>query len=90
MALGSDHPDVAMSYNNMAIVYKNQGKYVEALEQHQKALDIKLVALGSDHPNVAMSYNNMAIVYYNQGKYAEALELYHKALDIMLVALPFV
>ena len=25
--LGDDHPDVADTYNNMAVVYKKQGKY---------------------------------------------------------------
>ena len=29
--LGDDHPDVAATYNNMAIVYDDQGKYDEAL-----------------------------------------------------------
>jgi len=30
IALGPDHPDVAMSLNNLAALYSNQGKYAEA------------------------------------------------------------
>ena len=61
--LGDDHPDVATTYNNMAVVYMNQGKYEEALAMYEKALSISLKKLGDDHPDVATTYNNMAIVY---------------------------
>ena len=61
--LGDDHPRVADTYNNMAGVYYNQGKYEEALAMYEKALSIRLKKLGDDHPDVAMTYNNMANVY---------------------------
>ena len=82
--LGDDHPDVADTYNNMAVVYRNQGKYEEALAMHEKALSIYLKKLGDDHPDVADTYNNMAGVYDKQGKYEEALAMYEKALSIRL------
>ncbi len=41
LARRQDHLDVAKSYNNIAIIYKNQGKYEEALEMYSKSLDIK-------------------------------------------------
>ena len=47
--LGDDHPDVADTYNNMAVVYYNQGKYEEALAMYEKALSIRLKKL---HPDV--------------------------------------
>ena len=40
--LGDDHPDVAMAYNNIAIVYRNQGKSKEAVQMYKKALSIIL------------------------------------------------
>ena len=52
--LGDDHPDVATTYNNMASVYDNQGKYDEALAMYEKSLSIKLKKLGDDHPDVAI------------------------------------
>ena len=51
--------DVAASYNNNGLVYDRQGKYEEALEYHQKSLDIEIRVFGSDHPDVAKSYNNI-------------------------------
>ena len=52
---------VATTYNNMAIVYNDQGKYDEALAMYEKALSIRLKKLGDDHPeDVATTYNNMA------------------------------
>ena len=37
---GEDHADVAISYNNLALVYKSLGKYSQAKELHEKALTI--------------------------------------------------
>ena len=80
---GHDSPDVAASYNNIAIIYKNQGKYEEALEMYTKSLDIKTRIYGGDnHPDVATSYNNIGNVYNRQGQYERALEYYQKALEI--------
>ena len=50
------------TYNNIAIVYKKQGKYEEALDYYNKALTIKLNKLGEDHPDVASTYNNIAVL----------------------------
>jgi len=80
---GQDHPDVAASYNNIAIIYKNQGKYEEALELYTKSLDIKTRIYGGDnHPDVAASYTNIGVVYCRQGQYERVLEYYQKALEI--------
>ena len=46
---GQDHPDVAASYNNIANIYDDQGKYEEALEMHTKSLDIKTRMYGGDN-----------------------------------------
>ena len=49
-ALGPDHPDVAYPLNNLAILYKEQGKYAEAEPLYQRALRIREQTLGPDHP----------------------------------------
>ena len=80
--LGKDHPDMATSYNNLALVYKDQGKYKQAEELYKKAMQISERILGEEHPTTAASYNNLAGVYEDQGKYREAEELYKKAMQI--------
>jgi hypothetical protein len=80
---GQDHPDVAASYNNIANIYDDQGKYEEALEMHTKSLDIKTRMYGvNNHLDVAASYMGLGIVYESLGKYEEALEMHSKSLDI--------
>ena len=52
-SLGADHPDVAKTLNDMAIVYKKQQKYEEALKTYHESLRIKEDKLGVDDPEVA-------------------------------------
>ena len=80
--LGTDHPDTASSYNNVASNLDDQGKAAEAAPLYRKALEIRERALGTDHPSTATSYNNVAFNLHGQGKVAEAAPLYRKALEI--------
>ena len=47
---GSEHPDVAGSYQNLAVVYRSQGNHVQTKEMATKAYHIFLKKLGPDHP----------------------------------------
>ena len=58
--------------NNLAELYRAQGKYAEAEPLYKRALGIREKALGPDHPDVATGLNNLAELYRVQGKYAEA------------------
>ncbi len=82
MQYGAEHPHVATSYNNLGVVYSEQGDYPRALEYHQKALAIWQQVFGAEHPDVAVSYNNLGTVYHIQGDYPRALEYHQKALAI--------
>ena len=86
-ALGPEHPDVAMSLNNLAALYRNQGAYAKAEPLYERALAIREKALGPEHPDVATSLNNLAVLYRNQGAYAKAEPLYERALAIREKAL---
>ena len=67
--LGDDHPHVAITYNNMAIIYDIQGNHDEAL-----AMSIRVRKLEDDHPHVAITYVNIVLVYgCKLNKYKEAL-----------------
>ena len=47
-----DLADVATTLNNLALLYKNLGKYAEAEPLYSRALAIREKALGPDHPEV--------------------------------------
>ena len=81
-ALGEGHPDIATSYNNLAVTLRAQGKQAEAEAMHRRALAICLKALGEGHPDIAISYNNLAVTLRAQGKYAEAEAMHRHALAI--------
>ena len=80
--LGPEHPDVALSLNNLAELYQDQGNYKEAEPLFQRALAIKEKVLGPEHPHVALSLNNLAGLYKDQGNYSEAESLYQRSLAI--------
>ena len=84
---GEQDPRLAMSLNNLALLYEDQGKNAEAGPLHERALVIYEKALGPEHPLVATSLNNLAELYRTQGKYAEAEPLYQRSLAIAEKAL---
>jgi tetratricopeptide (TPR) repeat protein/3',5'-cyclic AMP phosphodiesterase CpdA len=81
-ALGTNHLEAATTYNGMAGVYFDQGKYTEALEHYEKDITITREILGENHPDIVGPYNGKASVFCDQGNYEDALEWYGKALAI--------
>src|SRR4029077_19901244 len=75
-ALPLDHPDVAVSLNNLAELYRAQGRYADAeplgTRAHKRALAIEEKALDPDHPDVAVLLNSLAELYRAQDRYADA------------------
>ena len=55
-------PTSRVSLNNLAELYRNQGRYADAEPLHKRSLAIREKALGPDHPDVAQSLNNLAAV----------------------------
>ncbi len=78
---------MAQSLNNLATLYRDQGKYPEAEPLFEKALAIAEKALGPEHPDVATGLNNLAELYRAQGRYTEAEPLYKRSLAIKEKAL---
>ena len=86
-AFGPDDVRLATSLNNLAELYRIQGKYAEAEPLNKRSLVIDEKALGPEHPAVATSLNNLALIYDAQGRYGEAEPLYKRALAIWEKAL---
>ena len=62
-ALGENHPDVAASYNNLGVVYKNKGEYDKAIDFYERSLSINIASLGLEHPESKKLTN--IYIYYN-------------------------
>ncbi|MDZ8032995.1 tetratricopeptide repeat protein [Nostoc sp. DedSLP04] len=75
-----DHPNVALSLNNLAGLYDSQGRYSDAEPLYIEALAMRKRLFAGDHPDVALSLNNLALLYNNQGRYSDAEPLYIEAL----------
>ena len=72
---------------SIAIIYKNQGKFLEALELFNKSLATKEKVLSCEHPDAAATQDNIGLVLRAQRKLSEALEMHQKALKTRVAAL---
>jgi tetratricopeptide (TPR) repeat protein/CHAT domain-containing protein len=58
------------------------GKYAEATEIAERAVNLAEQKFGRDHPDVVMEINNLSELYRARGRYDEAELLYKRALAI--------
>ena len=70
---------MARSLNDLAELYRAQGKYAEAEPLYKRSLAISEKALGPEHPDVATSLENMALLYRDTNREQEAQELEQRA-----------
>ena len=74
--------ELATSSNNLAGLYKSQGRFAQAQPLYQKALELRKRILGENHPYYATSLNNLAAFYYSQGRFEQAEPLYQQSLEL--------
>ena len=58
--LGPEHPDLA-TLNNLALLYRDTGRYAEAEPLYERALVILDKSLPPDHPNLVLVRENYAV-----------------------------
>lgn len=75
---------VADAANDLAVVYANSGKPLEAELLFNRALVIGEKGLGPDHPGVGATVQNLGILYATQERYREAEPLLKRSLAINL------
>ncbi len=80
--LGPNHPEAAVSLNNLAILLKDMGDYAGARLLYERTLTIREKTLGPDHPEVARALNNLANLLMESGDYVGARLLHQRALTI--------
>lgn len=75
---------VADAANDLAVVYANSGKPLEAELLFSRALAIGEKGLGADHPGAGATIQNLGILYATQERYREAEPLLKRSLAINL------
>jgi tetratricopeptide (TPR) repeat protein len=67
--------------NDLALLYRRQGKLAQAESLLDRALEDQGRTLGTDHPDTLTTMNNLALVYQVEGKRAQAEPLFVAALE---------
>ena len=80
--LGETHPDTLTSMNDLAVLYRHQGKYADAEGLHRGVLAARRRVLGPEHRDTLASMHDLAMLYQSQTKYTEAEALELQALAI--------
>jgi hypothetical protein len=83
LAVDQGHGEwVVASLNNLATVYRAQGKLDLAESSYKRVLELREAALGPDHPDVVASLNSLAELYTSLRRFDEAEPLLIRALEI--------
>ena len=80
--LGPEHPEMAHSLNNLAILLRMQGDFAGAQMFYERALAVHERAFGPEHPDTASCLNNLGILLAIQRDFAGARPLQERALAI--------
>ncbi len=81
--LGSDHPMVAYSLDNLGEVLFKQGRFEEAREHHARALEIEKKGLG-ETPDMGLTLYNLGVALQALGKKDEAERWLRESLRVRL------
>ena len=79
-----EHPEVAMSYNNLGNLLRKLGEHEQARDFYEKSLKIKLTIFGEESSEVAGSYNNLGNLLRKLDEHEQARDFYEKSLKIYL------
>lgn len=73
-AFGDDHDNVAVTLNNLGVLYRRWGRLAEARTQLERAVQLRAETLGDKHPLLAGPHLNLANVHRDLGNLERALE----------------
>ncbi|KAH7134383.1 hypothetical protein EDB81DRAFT_844943 [Dactylonectria macrodidyma] len=69
------------SLHMLGMLYSDQGKFQEAEEMYERALEGTEEVLGPDHTSTLDTVHNLGNLYLDQGKFKRAEEMYERALE---------
>src|SRR5690606_31841205 len=70
---------IALSLNNLGLVYQDSGRFEEALEAFSEALSIRREI--GDASGMAQTLNNLGTIHQDNGDHAQATALWTEALE---------
>jgi Tfp pilus assembly protein PilF len=71
------------AWANLGVLCSEQGRYQEALDFYQKALNVREKAVGTPKIRIAMLLNNIANCHRRLRNFAEASQLIDRAIEIL-------
>ena len=77
-----DSLEIALTYNDIGLVYDELKEYEKAIEYYTKTIKIDEVRLGSNSTERSTTFFNIALSYDKLKEYDQAIEYYLKALKI--------
>ena len=80
--LGIEACELAISLNNLGMIYKALCQYSKAKVLYERALRIDEKYYGPDHFELSADLNNLGAVYYTLGSFDKAIQMFEKALRI--------
>ena len=72
---GIEHPQSLLNMSNLALTYRNQGRWYEAEKLLVHVMEARQTKLGAVHPDALLCKGNLALIYRNQGRWDEAEKL---------------
>jgi len=87
LAGGDESAGVADCYNVIGSICLSLGEFQEALEQYERALEIRTRVCGAEHLDSAKTQENIATVYLKQGKLEKSLEIYNLVMETKIKVL---
>lgn len=74
-------PDNLVSMYNKALAYSKTNRAPEAIQQHEKVVELRKNKLGPDHPNTLSSMTRLALAYKDANQFTNAIALAKQALE---------
>ncbi|KAI8491519.1 hypothetical protein Bbelb_307190 [Branchiostoma belcheri] len=81
---GTEHPDIAMSLNNLGVAWSHLGDHRKAISYHDQSLRMSRSIHGEDteHPGIAMSLHNLGNAWGDLGDHRKAVSYYVQTLQM--------
>lgn len=79
---GEDHPDVAITFESIALAHEYLGQFSKACWYHEKALGVRVRGLGSKHLLVSRSFDQLGMAHNECGRIDLAVHCLREALVI--------